>query len=1309
MTAPTSFSGDLTRDLSELLTRGATPEEVQRHIFFFNLEKTEASDPALADCLRFCAIPRRFDADIIGILRDAPDDREENDRLLAALLAYSFVRPREDGGYVYHDNTRDMLLQDWRETDDKRSQFNKYCERLATYYEAAHKRSRQTEQDLARVAGLLRRANPDRYMQVAVTVERILLAPLVEALYYNTQQSAETGYSFFSLYYEGFEKTGRLTVCESLLKACRDFLEDLPADEARDGRLKWLRYWQARLVQRLRRDQEAETILNDLLPKTETDTKLKLWVLSELGATLHRQYRLREARQVYEQELDLARRTREDPFNLPTSHSRVAWLRWSLEELEPAAMKYRETIESARQENNLRVEIYSYLNLCGVLQGLGRWAEALAAILDAIHLVRTRAVEDVALHFGVASRLMYLVARRDPRLLDTAYDEAQALVTAMADPFQPLELRGQYADLLRQSGRLTRADEILTDLRASESGYADASFVSEILLYTALLREDQGKVDEAVQLYNTTLSQVQKGRGTAWHRAATLSNLGMLNTTLGNWTESETTLQAAIAQWHDIGHDQHAARMQVALANVKRLQGRMSEAQALMDKAGSVLGGINPSYLADYRQDQGHLHRDQGRWAAARECYQQALRCNRSLDQYRQTARNLVDLASLAANEGRWKEAAQRTAEAARLWRRLAAADRYRPSHAAIQADEDNARGLLLFSESSDDRREKVRQARDLFRSASDRIPQNPWYAINLAYACAELQEWADAAEAIEAVLSHGPEWFDSQFFYQRLGEYRLRQGDQLLAAGEYAAASALYRDLQTRLEARVPFEHLADCWLKLGDSYLRQNMSAEAKAAYEDGLNRATAANFPTLQAAFHTRLGFLSAVQHQLPAAVEHFRTRLSLATGESQNDLAGELARSCSELFGSLSEYRALAGALRALAGESSLEASLRRALNRARLKMARNSYIELLRPDEEPAQAESTPTLPVVTPIALEADARLFPEGEDNSAVDRLVNVVLPAMRERIRERTGVRVPGVRIRSNEGELGEGGYLLILHEVPIVFGTVQPSQKYCPDVDGCRQLGIEVEATANPGEDGEGMWLDETLWQRAEQAGLPLWDPYETMIFHLEAVIRQHLDTFVGLQEAQNLLELWSEGDTNRQALLGRAFGGSEDKVRFVQVLQALVKEGVPVVDLGTILTIFAEENPGSSEVTDIVEKVRFALRPHLPGNEGDRLLVGLSSEFEEVVRRGIGEQQGKRFLAIPPQETQELLSAVRSGLARQSGKRLALVLRDFALRPFVRRLTEIEFPLLPVLSQRELTSDGRTIQEQIAYSSPAINGN
>jgi tetratricopeptide (TPR) repeat protein len=127
-------SNDLLSALESLIKGGAGPEELARRLFELSHDRARQARPELAELLRACALPQAIDATVIGALRDKPAELEANEQLLQELLAFDFVLPRQDGDYVYHDNTRDALLAWWRQPEN-RALFEIYQGRLVAFYE----------------------------------------------------------------------------------------------------------------------------------------------------------------------------------------------------------------------------------------------------------------------------------------------------------------------------------------------------------------------------------------------------------------------------------------------------------------------------------------------------------------------------------------------------------------------------------------------------------------------------------------------------------------------------------------------------------------------------------------------------------------------------------------------------------------------------------------------------------------------------------------------------------------------------------------------------------------------------------------------------------------------------------------------------------------------------------------------------------------------------------------------------------------------------------------------------------------------
>lgn len=1247
--------------------------------------------PDLADAIQFCAIPRRFNAEIIGVLRKAPEDRETNQRLLAGVLDFSFVRTRSAGFYSYDDTTRDALLQDW--TENRQEQYDQLNQSLVSYYQTQHDRTRVLARDLTAVSPIIGRANPTRYVQLASAAETRLVAPLLEALYHETLRSAEDGYNKFERYFEDYESKGRFSICDSLLTATRSYLEHLPPQSGRGKWLKWIHYWKARLERELRRPAEAEALLRQLFrqldqstkAKTEQDTKLRLWALGELGLVLQDQWKLREASDTYLAAVTLAEQTSEDPYNLPVWHYRLASLCYSLDEYDKAALSYQKAIESAK-DSNLFLAVHSRLDFSAVLFASGRQGEAFAPALEALHIARTRLPDNKTVHRFVIQQFMSLLARHEPLIVDTLFSEGKTLLAEADDPTAQAEFVLHYVAQLRQGGQLKRADQELSVLETSIGG--DETLKPGLLLEKALLREEQGRLMEVMSGYDE-LAQKAEESGNVWHYAAALSNRGMASSKLARWEPAEKDLQRAISHWQKVGYEKLAAYVSIPLATAFRKQGDIPRAEEILREVPAKLGPVNTIYLGEYYEEYADLLRDQACTTEARKAYEKSLEIIRLLDQREQAARILMDLAGLAADQGEWKEAQEHTAEAHDLWKQLANFDRHRPRKVEEEANQLNARGALFFSSESENRGDTVRQAVNEFRKACNLVPKNCWFQLNRAYACAELGDWAEAIDALEAAIAAAPRNLASSVLYERLAQYRSSQGEKLLASGNYDTAATFYAESKTHLAGKISLDQQAVFWLRLGDSLLKRGDFDKAETEYREGLKQLEALEFWNLKSSFHARIGLTAALRQDLGESFSHLESSIDTPQVASET-VAGdipELVRDFSELVTSSSQYQTFNTALQRLIDNPLLESSLRQRISEARFEFIRRRY-ELVRRSPELATGTEVISDIVGAPrLAIEADAQLFPQDVEIPHVKRLIESDLPMMQDFFHKYIGVKIPGMVIRANE-TFPKNYYALSLNGTPLADGYVFPEKGFCFDVEACRKKQIDGELVALP--DGlRGLWVTESNAKAAESQGLVVLNVYQYMLLHLQLHLRLNLPTFLGIQDVVTMYDEWAkEGTEDRNALWNGVANQPGALLRLVQTLQRLVAEEVPVRNLEAILASFVEANSKQQEPADVVEKVRMALVSELTTAIETHTPMGLTEDSEATINRCIVERENKKFLAMPRKQADEILDVLTQTIKDRDVYNLAIVVRMPGLRRFVRRLVQTRFPLVPVFATAEV---------------------
>jgi flagellar biosynthesis component FlhA len=335
---------------------------------------------------------------------------------------------------------------------------------------------------------------------------------------------------------------------------------------------------------------------------------------------------------------------------------------------------------------------------------------------------------------------------------------------------------------------------------------------------------------------------------------------------------------------------------------------------------------------------------------------------------------------------------------------------------------------------------------------------------------------------------------------------------------------------------------------------------------------------------------------------------------------------------------------------------------------------------------------------VTPIIVEADPTLDPSQKDWYQSPLFLEY-MPAMKQRVKGMTGVDVPEPSFR---GVPISNSYAILINEMPVAEGTVERGRRFCPSYSEATLIvksGEPLRRAFNPLTGEDGAWIEQGSWEDFQFSDVQLWECLEYVVYHLEMVVRANLSSFLGVQEVQRLLDTSVEeskaDEAKRHELIKKALPDSPAKVRFTQVLQGLVKEGAPIVNLSAILESF-QQNAIDTDVIELIEAARQAIqaiKDDLPGNDESYELLPLSASLEEEVNRWIQELDGKIFFALPRRVIQSLLAAIRSTIEQRQQSKLAILTNKQGIRPFVLRLIEHEFPQVPVLSVQELGNEQR----------------
>ncbi len=337
---------------------------------------------------------------------------------------------------------------------------------------------------------------------------------------------------------------------------------------------------------------------------------------------------------------------------------------------------------------------------------------------------------------------------------------------------------------------------------------------------------------------------------------------------------------------------------------------------------------------------------------------------------------------------------------------------------------------------------------------------------------------------------------------------------------------------------------------------------------------------------------------------------------------------------------------------------------------------------------PASPEQMADLLVVDPVELEIGYGLIPLADPSQGGTLLERITV--LRRHVATELGFIVPPLRVRDNM-ELRPNGYAVTLSGVRVAQGEIMPRQLLAmnPGNATAPLRGIE---TTEPAFGLPALWIAESQKTEAEMSGYSVVDAPTVLITHLGEMIRQHADEIISRQDVQALLDhLHKTAPAVVDELVPKLLTISEVH----RVLQALLRERVPIRDLARILTVLADYAPVTREVPQLLEYVRRGLSrtitaQHLDA-QGVLQVFTLDPSLEEMLLTSVRQTtQGPR--PIPEPETaRALLEHVAQATQQmlQAGLSPVLLCSPQARR-VVRQFVEPVVPELNVIAHAEVAA-------------------
>ena len=353
----------------------------------------------------------------------------------------------------------------------------------------------------------------------------------------------------------------------------------------------------------------------------------------------------------------------------------------------------------------------------------------------------------------------------------------------------------------------------------------------------------------------------------------------------------------------------------------------------------------------------------------------------------------------------------------------------------------------------------------------------------------------------------------------------------------------------------------------------------------------------------------------------------------------------------------------------------------------LKQKGEEKLEAKKGKEEVTKGpESVLGLLQIDPIALEIGYNLIPLVDVDQGGDLLERVTM--IRRQSAIELGLIFPPIRIRDNM-RLDPNIYSIKIKGVEVGKGTLRMG-RYLAMNPGAVQEKVEGEETVEPAFGLPAIWIDDSMREKAERLGYTVVDTPSVVATHLTEVIKGYASEVLGRQDVQALM---NSLNTDYSAVVEEVKKSGATVGDIQKVLKGLLKEGVSIRDLVTIMETVADFFPTIKDKEELVELVRQALSRQICQQHSDaekRIpVITVSKEVEEEIRSSIlVTDRGKRF-AMEPAKQKKLLSRISDEVKRTRERGVkAVFLTSPEIRSIFSTIVSSIIPSAAVLSSFEI---------------------
>ena len=329
-----------------------------------------------------------------------------------------------------------------------------------------------------------------------------------------------------------------------------------------------------------------------------------------------------------------------------------------------------------------------------------------------------------------------------------------------------------------------------------------------------------------------------------------------------------------------------------------------------------------------------------------------------------------------------------------------------------------------------------------------------------------------------------------------------------------------------------------------------------------------------------------------------------------------------------------------------------------------------------------------SLLTVDPIEMAFGYSLLPMVDENNGGKLIGRNAL--FRRQYAQDMGFVIPSIRFHDSSA-LGTNQYVVKIKGEEVARGEILVD--YYLALEPSNPTGeIDGIETVEPAYGIPSRWILPENKEMAEIYGYTVIDPLSVMQTHLSEVVRSHAYELLGRSEVIQLVENLKRTSPE---VVEEVIPNLLSYSHLERILRNLLREGVPVRDLGTILETAADALATTKDLDMVTENIRASLSRTITRRfceHGQLRVVTLDAEVEKRVIASLSKNEQGIYLAMGPDLMQQIVTQLAELMKKFNDLgQTPIVLTSQVIRVYFSRMLAQFYPNLYVLAFNEITSD------------------